>query len=181
MKKVVLFLILVSFVFSLFPENIKGLRKVVDKMEGITRYYSKKTPKKNFYPGTDAFGYNNTMFYAYISVREKLAPKLYLYVQVEPKNSWIFFNKIKVLADGERFELSFNPEDRNTFVGERAKKVEWYVIEANENDIKMIEKMADSKEVIIRFSGKSIYYDRKLKKRWKQGLKDILKAWDSMK
>jgi hypothetical protein len=184
--KIITLMVLILFavvnIVALDLSALKGLRKQTNKIEGVKwfKYKSKKTPVKNFKKGSEMRDYDNTMFYLYISMKEKKEAFLRMYVQVEPKDQWIKFNKIIITADKETFEREFNFATINNTIGVGQQYIEFYDIEVMPHEIEMFEKIAVAKEVTIRYQGKEIYQDLELKDRYKQAIKDILDAWKKL-
>jgi hypothetical protein len=158
---------------------LKGLRKQSNKVKGVKwlKYKSKKTPIKNFKTVSGGRDFDNTMFYLYISVKEKKEAFLRMYAQLEPIDDWIKFNKIIISADEETFEREFNIGNINRTIGEGQQYIEFCDIELMPHEIKIYEKIAAAKEVIIRYQGEKLHKDLKLKDKYKQAIKDILDAW----
>jgi hypothetical protein len=161
---------------------LKGLRKQSNTVDGVKwlKYKSKKTPQKNFKPGSGRRDFDNSMFYLYISVKEKKEAFLRMYVQVEPQVDWIKFNKIIISADKETFEREFNFANINNTIGVGQQYIEFYDIELMPHEIKMFEKIAAAKEVTIRYQGEKLHQDLNLKNKYKQAIKDILDAWKKL-
>ena len=179
MKRISAIIIFCFFVLILTIQSLAKVkfRTVEDKMEGVIWYYSKLTPKKDFYPGTKAFPYDNTILYLYIRVEESGKSFLFFRAQLEPGKSWLFFDKIKFLADGERLELKFDKTKRKTTVFEN-QPIEWYNLSVNNDILEVIKKISGSKKIEMRFYGDNGSLDKKFKKRQKKGLLDVLAGWE---
>ncbi len=180
MKKIFLGIILLFFVLSLFTFNESvfmqkyNLRKKTDDMEGITWYHSKLTPKSN----TNLLR-RNDCFYLYIGKTEEGKVLLRLRVQAEP-NGWIFFNRIIVKADDEKFRKEFDPLKRKTEIFHSPRRVEWYDKLITESYITMLEKITKAQKIAVRFSGDTKYHQMKIKKKRKQALLDVLNAYKEL-
>ena len=184
--KIITLVVLILFaavnIVALDLSALKGLRKQSNKVEGVKwlKYKSKKTPQKNFKKISGGRDFDNTMFYLYISVKEKKEAFLRMYAQVEPQEDWIKFNKIIISADKEIFERELNFANINKTIGEGQQYIEFYDIELMPHEVKMYEKIAAAKEVTIRYQGEKLHQDLKLKDKYKQAIKDIVDAWKKL-
>jgi hypothetical protein len=184
--KIITLAVLILFaavnIVALDLSALKGLRKQTNKIDGVKwfKYKSKKTPAKNFKKNSGGRDFDNSMFYLYISMKEKEEAFLRMYVQVEPVDEWIKFNKIIITADKETFEREFNFATINNTIGEGQQYIEFYDIEVMPHEIKMFEKIAAAKEVTIRYQGNEIYQDLELKDRYKEAIQDIVDAWKKL-
>jgi hypothetical protein len=161
---------------------LKGLKKKTEKLDGVewTRYTSKKTPQKSFKEGTEKFDYDNSMFYLYIIVKEDKQAFLRMYVQLEPSNDWIRFNKIEITADGKTFVREFNIKTLAATRAARDQMIELYDAEVMPHEVKMFETVAAAKKVSIRYKGANDHKDLKIKGKHKKAMKDILDAWKKL-
>lgn len=184
--KIITLAVLILFatvnIVALDLSALNGLRKQTNKVDGVKwfKYKSKKTPVKNFKKGTRGRDYDNSMFYLYISMKEDKEAFLRMYVQVEPKDDWIKFNKIIITVDEKTFEREFNFANISHTIGVGQQYIEFYDMEVMPHEIKMFEEIAAAKEVIIRYQGETLFQDLELKDRYKEGIKDILDAWKKL-
>lgn len=169
-------------VMALNMSAVKKLRKKENMIDGATWgwYKSNKTPQKDFKKGNRHFDYDNTMFYLFIGVKNNEKAFLQMYVQVEPDEEFIKFDKIQVDADGELFEKKFDIATLKAARADRDQLLEFYTTGANGYDIMMLEKMAASKSVTITFKGAASEKKFKLLKKDKKALKDVLDAWKKL-
>ena len=58
---------------------------------------------------------------------------------------------------------------------------EWVDVSATDADIEMLKAIASSKETIVRFKGDQYYYDLVVSQSDKNGIKDVLAAYEAMK
>ena len=95
-------------------------------------------------------------------------------------DDWVFFEKITVAADSERFFkfFSYNDVVRDNDGGDVWEYVD---IEVNDSDIKMLRAIADSEETIIRFEGDDYYNDFTVKDSDKEAIKAVLDAYEFLK
>ena len=184
--KIITLAVLILFaavnIVALDLSALKGLRKQSNKVDGVKwfKYKSKKTPANNFKKFTGGRDFDNSMFYLYISMKEKKEAFLRMYVQVEPVDEWIKFNKIIITVDKKTFEREFNFANINNTIGVGQQYIEFYDIEVMPHEIKMFEEIAAAKEVTIRYQGNEIYQDLELKDRYKEAIQDILDAWKKL-
>lgn len=144
------------------------LKSETDKVKGTTWYEAKVNPD-----------YANVRSYVlpYIGTNSSstwLRLK-YLYTG----DSWVFFKSITISVDGKQYEEEFSYWDV-----ERDNKTdvwEWVDIPATDADIKMLKAIADSKETIVRFRGDQYHYDLVVSQSDKNGIKDVLAAYEAMK
>jgi hypothetical protein len=184
--KIIALAVLILFaavnIVALDLSALKGLRKQSKKIDGVKwyKYKSKKTPTKNFKKISGGRDFDNTMFYLYISVKEKKEAFLRMYAQLEPKDDWVKFNKIIITADEKIFEREFNLANNNNTIGPGQQYIEFYDIEVMPHEIKMFDEMAAAKEVTIKYQGETLHQDLKLKDKYKKAIKDILDAWKKL-
>lgn len=184
--KIITLVVLILFaavnIVALDLSALKGLRKQTNKIDGVKwfKYKSKKTPQKNFKKISGGRDFDNSMFYLYISMKEKKEAFLRMYAQLEPEGDWIKFKKIIITADKVTFEREFNFADINNTIGQGQQYIEFYDIELMPHEIKMFEKIAAAKEVTIRYQGSENYQDLELKDRYKEAIKDIIDAWKKL-
>lgn len=184
--KIITLAVLILFatvnIVALDMSALKGLRKQSNKVDGVKwfKFKSKKTPAKNFKKFTGGRDFDNSMFYLYISMNEKKEVSLRMYVQVEPVDEWIKFNKIIITADKKTFEREFIFTNNNHTIGVGQQYIEFYDIEVMPHEIKMFEEIAAAKEVVIRYQGETLHQDLVLKDRYKEAFKDIVDAWKKL-
>ncbi len=143
---------------------VNSLRRSVDKVEGITWYFSQNNPRY-----VDSRSY--VLPYIGVSDNQTWLRLRFHYTG----DDWIFFDKITVVVDGEKYSKGFDyyeiQRDNDTEVWE-------YVdIAPSSTDIQMLEAIADSKETIVRFQG-DYHFDLTVSKSDKSAIKDVLLAYD---
>jgi hypothetical protein len=147
------------------------LNKTVDKVENITFYKSKNQPE-----------YVNTRCYIYPYIGQHDSGKAYLRIVYDyTGNDWVFFDKVTINVDGVKYTREFDYFDvtRDTVVG--GKLYENIDNAATDDDIEMLRAIAESSETIVRFSGSSYHSDFTVKSSDKEGIKNVLDAYDLMK
>ncbi len=95
-------------------------------------------------------------------------------------NNWVFFTKITVLIDGKGYTRTFNYNDviRETSWGEI---YEYIDIEANQEDIAILWKIANSDETIVRFMGDTYYDDVIITEADKKAIETVLTIYEKIK
>ena len=150
---------------------IAKLKKTTDEVEGITWYEPSCMPK-------------------YINSRSCVLPYLgernghyWMRCKVDyAANDWVFFDRIIINIDGvKRDTISFGYGDvsRDTAFGAYLSEVADFAPTASQ--IKLFEDIANSEKTIIRFQGDDHYYDLTVSAKDKQGIKDVLAAYEYVK
>lgn len=150
-------------------EAFSKLKTETDKVEGITWYQSKNEPT-----------YINTSSFVLPYIGQNSSGTWLRLKCNYTGDDWVFFTKITFLVDGEKYTKYFDYFDveRDNDHGDV-----WEVADfaPGDADIKMLEAIADSSETIVRFEGDSKYYDLTIKSADKQGIKDVLAAYEFVK
>jgi hypothetical protein len=184
--KIITLVVLILFatvnIMALELSVLKGLRKQSVNIDGVKwfKYKSKKTPVKNFKPRQGRRDFDNSMFYLYISVKDKKEAFLQMYVQAEPDYNWIKFNKVIITADQITFEREFNLAMINNTVGVGQQYIEFYDVEVMPHEIQTLEKIAEAKNVTIKYVGAEKSHELVLKDKYINALKDVLDAWKKL-
>ena len=139
-----------------------------DEVEGVTFY------KPSCYPQ-----YANTRCFVLPYIGEK-SGNYWLRCKVDyTANDWVFFNKVIFSVDGvkrDTVEFDYFDVTRDTVVG--GKLWENADFAPSTSQIKLLEDIANSQKTIIRFQGSDYYYDFTVPDKDKQGIKDVLAAYD---
>lgn len=93
-------------------------------------------------------------------------------------DSWVFFQKVTILADGEKFYKSFNYYDITRDNG--GGRVWEYIDTDASSDVDMLTAIANSSEAIIRFEGREYVYDYTVKSSDKQIISQALQAYNAL-
>lgn len=148
---------------------LSQLTSKTDEVEGITWYQSKKQPK-----------YINTRSYVLPYIGQNSSSTWLRLKCNYTGDDWVFFEKIIFVVDGEKYTKYFNYRDihRDNDAGDV-----WEVADfaPDNSDIKMLEAIANSTETIIRFEGDDRRFDMTVKSDDKQGIKDVLTAYEFLK
>lgn len=95
-------------------------------------------------------------------------------------SDWIFFDKIYFNIDGNKYSIDVAYSEQNTQVHDNGNISEWTIIpmEGNNNlSIDAFKKIAESKDAIIKFSGKG-YIDHVITDSEKQNLKKAIELYE---
>ena len=93
---------------------------------------------------------------------------------------WVFFKKVIVAADEERFTNSFKYFDIVHDNG-GGKVWEYIDVDVYDSDIKMLWAVANSQEAIVRFEGDDYSYDFTVKDSDKAAIREALTAYEALK
>lgn len=147
---------------------VSRLKSNTDAVEGTTWYHAKVDPD-------------------YVNVRSYVLPYIgersgYAWLRLRyhyTGDSWVFFKSITISVDGRRYDIEFSYWD----VERNNKTVvwEWIDLLATDADIEMLKEIANSKKTIVRFKGDQDYYDLLVSQNDKNGIKDVLTAYEAMK
>nr|DAF23836.1 MAG TPA: hypothetical protein [Caudoviricetes sp.] len=150
---------------------VAKLKKSTDEVEGITWHEPSCMPT-----------YTNTRCYVLPYIGEQ-SGNYWLRCKVDyAANDWVFFTQIVINIDGvKRDTINFDYGDvtRDTYVG--AKLCEVADFAPDNNQIQLLTDIANSQKTIIRFQGSDYYYDFTVPDKDKQGIKDVLAAYEYLK
>lgn len=95
-------------------------------------------------------------------------------------DDWVFFDRVTVAADEERFNKSFSAFD---MVRDNGGGDVWEYIDLDvyDSDIKMLQAIANSAETIIRFEGDDYWHDLTVKDSDKAAIREALAAYEALK
>lgn len=146
-------------------KSIEKLNDEYDTVQNLTWYFPKSKPK-----------YVDTRSAVYVYLAEPDYGEPYLrWVMSYTGNEWIFFDKVTISVDGQKYYKTFKYNgilrDNDTEVWEVADFI------VTNKDRTILEKIANSEETIVRFEG-NYTYDKKVSGSEKQGIKDVLNAYD---
>ncbi len=144
-----------------------------DKVEGVTWYTSKTQP---YYADTRSF------VLPYIGVK---SGQPWICIRYHyTGDSWVFWNTLKIVIDGQKYEKSVPYFD---IIHDNDTEVwEYYDVAFNARagldtaDLKMLRQIADSKETIIRFQGDSGSYDLTVLQKDKDAIRDVLNLYEAL-
>ena len=148
----------------------------VDAVQGVTFYYPANIPHNNQY-----WYYDQRCFLLPYLVRRDGSNSMDMWIiYCYTGSSWVFFDDITVVADGERFTDHFNYFDVSRDngggrVGETAQTSVSY----GGSYYKMLRAISESKETIVRFEGDDHYHDITISQADKNSIKNILDIFDA--
>lgn len=154
--------------------TLRGMWKQEDKVRGLTFYYPSNIPH-----GSEYWYYDQRSFVLPYLSRNGNRMSMWL-IYCYTGSSWVFFEDITVVADGERFTDSFNyfDVDRDTSGSKVCENAETSVGHGGYY-YKMLQAMAAADEVIVRFEGDDHYRDITISSADKKAIKSMLDAFDA--
>lgn len=142
---------------------LSAMYKKTDSFEGVDWYYDRATYSS----------YAGNKFFLYIGKQKSGQPWLRLHMMYSGSD-WIFWEKLTVSVDGEKFE--FNPGYYEVERDNDTRVWEWYDVLADSGDISMVEKIITSKNTTLRFEGETYRSDMVLSSAQKRAFKNVLAA-----
>ncbi len=147
---------------------LAGFNSKHDKVTGNTFYKSKNYPK-------------------YIDTRSYVLPYIgendgHFWVRLKfnyTGDDWIFWEELTFLIDGERYykTVGYSNVERDNDSGD---VWEYYDYNPSSTDMEMLEKIANSKETIVRFEGDRYRYDLTVSAEDKAAIKQVVAAYKIM-
>ena len=151
-------------------ENAKSrMRITVDDIRGVTFYEPNRMPK---------YMNSRCSFLPYIGMRSNNSNNNWMLLKINyAGDDWVFFKKITIAVDDERYYKTFSYYDINRdnaggMVGEIVDA------EVSSADIEMLRKIVTSKKTVIRYDGDDYYHDYTLTDSDKSAIKDVLTIYD---
>ena len=92
-------------------------------------------------------------------------------------DDWLFWEKLTINIDGENTYKNANYSDINRD-NDYGDVWETYDYNATDLDVELLRKIVQSKKTIVRFEGKHYYKDVEVTAADKQGIKQMLTAYD---
>jgi hypothetical protein len=93
-------------------------------------------------------------------------------------DSWLFVHSFTVQVDGQKYK--FNNKTFKQDSGSGA-VWEWLDQRAGEKHLSMLSAVSKADDVVIRFYGKNYFYDHEVSRDEKQGITNILSAYELLK
>lgn len=150
---------------------VAKLKTEKDEVEGITWHYPSSYPQ-----------YANSRCFVLPYIGEQ-SGNYWLRCKVDyAANDWVFFTQIVINIDGvKRDTINFDYSDvtRDTVLG--GKLWEAADFAPDNNRIQLLTDIANSQKTVIRFQGSDYYYDFTVPDKDKQGIKDVLAAYEYLK
>ena len=150
---------------------VAKLKTEKDEVEGITWHYPSSYPQ-----------YANSRCFVLPYIGEQ-SGNYWLRCKVDyAANDWVFFTQIVINIDGvKRDTINFDYSDvtRDTVLG--GKLWEAADFAPDNNRVQLLTDIANSQKTVIRFQGSDYYYDFTVPDKDKQGIKDVLAAYEYLK
>jgi hypothetical protein len=145
----------------------KKLRTSHDDVRDITWYYDKGTP---YYSDVNSF-------HMYMG-KSSGTPWLRFRIQYAA-DDWLFIEKYIIKTDNNSYTISapYGEVERDNGYGGIW---EWYDVALTDNLYKIVKDVISSKSVKIRHEGSQYYKDRTISAKEKQGLQNILDAYEAL-
>ncbi len=146
----------------------KKLRTKYDDIKGITWYYDKGTPKYN----------NYNSFHLYLGKEKTEKPWLRVKIQYT-SDDWLFIKSYVIKTDSNSYTIStsYGEVEKDNGSGDIW---EWYDVPMDNRLFKIVKDVINSKTVKLRHNGKQYYKDRTISEKEKQGLQNILDAYEAL-
>ena len=154
---------------------LSGMRVEGDKVRGMSFYYPKAW---KFYSNGSWAADIRCFVLPYLGQDANSTWLRLVYNYTD--DDWVFFKKITVAADDQRFYKSFNYFD---IVHDNGGGDVWEYIDTDvsDADIEMLWAIANATETIIRFEGDDYYSDFTVKDTDKQAIREVLTAYDALR
>lgn len=146
----------------------KKLRTKYDDIKGITWYYDKGTPKYN----------NYNSFHLYMGKENTEKPWLRVKIQYT-SDDWLFIKNYAIKTDSNSYTIStsYGEVEKDNGSGDIW---EWYDVPMDNRLYNMVKDVIKSKTVKLRHNGKQYYKDRTISEKEKQGLRNMLDAYEAL-
>jgi hypothetical protein len=146
----------------------KKLKTKYDDIRNITWYYDKSTPTYT----------NYNSFHLYMGKEKSGRPWLRFRIQYTA-DDWLFIESYIIKTDNgsHRIDTKYGEVEKDNDSGDIW---EWYDVPLNNETYGIIKDVINSKTVKLRYNGKQYYNDRTITATEKQGLKNILDAYEAL-
>jgi hypothetical protein len=146
----------------------KKLRTNYDDIKGYTWYYDKGTPQYA----------NYNSFHLYMGKEKSGKPWLRFRIQYAA-DDWLFIESYLIKTNNESYTISTSYGEVETDNGSGG-IWEWYDVVMDNRLYNIVKDVINSKTVKLRCNGKQYYKDRTLTETEKQGLQNILDAYEAL-
>lgn len=146
----------------------KKLRTKYDDIKGITWYYDKGTPQYT----------NYNSFHLYMGKEKTGKPWLRFRIQYTA-DDWLFIQSYAIKTDNDSYTISTSYGEVETDHGS-GDIWEWYDVPMNNRLYNIVKDVIKSKTVKLRHNGKQYYKDRTITEKEKQGLQNMLDAYEAL-
>lgn len=147
-------------------EVLKKLRTQYDDINGITWYFDKSTPVQD----------NVKNIHLYFGMEKTGKPWLRLKIRYAGSN-WLFIHSYIIKTDDGSFTIPVSFTDVNRDNGYYGVK-EYYDTEVNEEIMKIVKSIINSKIAKIRYLGQQYKYDKMISSSEKEAMENVLYAYD---
>jgi hypothetical protein len=146
----------------------KKLITKYDDIKGITWYYDKGTPQYN----------NYNSFHLYMGKEKTGYPWLRVKIQYT-SDDWLFIKSYNIKTDSNSYIIStsYGEVEKDNGSGDIW---EWYDVPLDNRLFNIVKDVIKSKTVKLRHNGKQYYKDRTISEKEKQGLQNILDAYEAL-
>lgn len=142
------------------------LRTDFDEVEKVSIHSSKFSPE------------SRAVSSLYLKIREEPKKKPELFVQIQYfADDWLFVKDYTLSIDGEKKLLK--PEEKMFRDNSRGSVWEWQTISVNDDLLKTLKLVAESKKTILRYNGSDFYKDRTVSEEEKTLLTIMLSTYDA--
>jgi hypothetical protein len=148
---------------------LRSMRTSKDNFNGITFYKDRSTP---YYA-------NYSTFHLYIGKSSGSDPYLRFVVRYSD-DDWLFVDNAEINIDGSRYDLNVSSSEWETDNGS-GDIWEWIDITPSDYHLGLIDKVINSRSAVIRFYGSQYRNDRTISSSQKNGLRNILNAYEALK
>jgi hypothetical protein len=146
----------------------KKLRTKYDDIKGITWYYDKGTPQYT----------NYNSFHLYMGKEKTGQPWLRFRIQYTA-DDWLFIQSYVIKTDNDSYTISTSYGEVETDHGS-GDIWEWYDVPMDNSLYNIVQDVIKSKSVKVRHNGKQYYKDRTITQKEKQGLQNMLDAYEAL-
>lgn len=146
----------------------KKMRTKKDDVRGITWYYDKSTPQYT----------NYNSFHVYMGKREDGVPWLRFRIQYAA-DDWLFIQSYIIKTDNDTYTINTSYGEVETDNGYGG-IWEWYEVAMDNKLYNIVKDVIKSQKVTLRHNGKQYYKDRTISAKEKQGLQNVLDAYEAL-
>ncbi|MEM7223230.1 MAG: hypothetical protein AAF495_09645 [Pseudomonadota bacterium] len=144
-----------------------SMRKKEDKLEKITWYYDKRSPR---------YTSSRSAMFLYFGKRKDGPPWLRLRLQYTA-GDWLFVRDADIFVDGRKYQPFWGEFERDHGSGDIW---EWIDLSPSSTHLQMIRDIIDSKEATIRFRGDQYHSDKVISAGDKAALNQVLVAFNAL-
>jgi hypothetical protein len=143
-----------------------AMDRETDKVDGLVTYRHRDEPAHRV----------ESAIQAYIVQKNGAMPTLHMRVQFVA-DAWLFVEKLEVLVDGNKFEVTPTKVERDSNVGVFR---EWFDSDGTANERKLLESITTGKDITVRYIGQENKRDRALSADEQARIETVLGAYRVM-